>query len=196
MATRSNWTALTTPGAMATPLRPDRLVTRLARERRWQALGTLVVALLATAGCAGINPYATTPPSAPTDPAPVSVPEMAPDNAPQAAPPTPESVPDQAVTPVAPRPGPAAAHLLAEATSLSARREFDLAAAQIERALRIERDNPWLYLALADIRLAQGDAGQAAVLTRRARSLSRGDPAVLGEAEALALRNPQPGAGP
>lgn len=93
-------------------------------------------------------------------------------------------------TPVAPQPAGAAAHLLAEAQRLSALREFDRASAQVERALRIEPSSPWLYLALADIRLAQRDTAQASVLVAKARSLSRGDPQVLSEADALNLRNP------
>ncbi len=94
------------------------------------------------------------------------------------------------VVPVVPKPTGPAAHLLADAQRLSARREFDRASAQIERALRIERDNPWLYLALADIRLAQRDPEQAQNFVERARALSRGDPNVLNQARALSLRNP------
>lgn len=155
-----------------------------------------IAVALVLGGCAGIDPYAhseqapRTPPSSGTViPTPDSSGELS-------GPDEPAVQPEVAPAPSAPRPGPAAAHLLAEAQTLSARRDFDRAAAQVERALRIERDNPWLYLALADIRLAQGDNGQAAALTRRARSLSRGDPAVLNEVDALNLRNPDPGVGP
>ncbi|MEO1575924.1 MAG: tetratricopeptide repeat protein [Pseudomonadota bacterium] len=156
-----------------------------------------VLAALVLGGCAGIDPYARPTPAPGTPPPAVGTEVPAPADAGEpGASSAPDVQPDVAPPPSAPRPGPAAAHLLAEAQALSARRDFDRAAAQVERALRIERDNPWLYLALADIRLAQGENGQAAALTRRARSLSRGDPAVLGEVDALNLRNPDPGVGP
>lgn len=149
----------------------------------WLAL----VAVLLLSGCAGLDPYTTEPveTSTPGVPDPASRPPGTPLPAPGE--PAVGSVP---APPVAPRPTGPAAHLLADAQRLSARREFDRASAQIERALRIERDNPWLYLALADIRLAQRDPEQAQIFVERARSLSRGDPNVLQQARALSLRNP------
>jgi tetratricopeptide (TPR) repeat protein len=146
--------------------------------------------------CAGLDPYRTPPAQdrPVTNPSGSTLPEPGGSEVtPLPEPGTPEvAVPP----PSAPKPGPAAAHLLYEAQQLSARREFDRAAAQIERALRIERNNPWLYLALADVRLAQDDARQAAILVGKARSLSQGDPQVLREAEALRLRNPEVSSAP
>lgn len=154
-----------------------------------KALTLLAAALLSA--CAGINPYKSetasgspvvvvpVPPPGEAEPS-LTGPGTAPDEPGVVVPPAPS----------VPQPGPAAAHLLAQAQALSARRDFDAAAAQIERALRIERNNPWVYLALADVRLAQGETSQAATLTRKARSLSRGDPDVLREVDALSLRNP------
>lgn len=46
----------------------------------------------------------------------------------------------------------------------------------MERALRIEPDNPLVWLELAKIRLAGGDSAQAENLARRALSLSSGAP--------------------
>jgi len=156
-----------------------------------QLRGAVTIAALAVLhACAGLDPYRPPATGSPAGEGPV-VPAQK-----QGEVTAPSSVP--AVTqpaPVAPKPSGPAAHLLSEAQRLSARREFDRASAQVERALRIEPSNPWLYLALADIRLAQRDTGQAAVLVQKARSLSRGDPQLLREAEALRLRNPAP-AGP
>ncbi|MEM6640307.1 MAG: tetratricopeptide repeat protein [Pseudomonadota bacterium] len=150
-------------------------------------LGLALVFLFGGSACTNITPYET-----PSEPGIVTVPELAPPrDASGTGEPDPADVPS--APPVAAKPGPAAAHLVQQAQRLSARRDFAAAAAQLERALRIERDNPWIYLALADVRLAQGDAEQAAALTRRARGLSRGDPEVLSQADALALRDPRPG---
>ncbi|MFK7887067.1 MAG: tetratricopeptide repeat protein [Gammaproteobacteria bacterium] len=156
----------------------------------------LILALLPLLGaCAGLDPYRTPPASGSNRPVPQvpSSPAATGETPSTPLPGEPNVVPPP---PSAPKPGPAAAHLLAEAQQLSARRDFDRAAAQIERALRIERNNPWLYLALADVRLAQDDARQASILVGKARSLSQGDPQVLREAEALTLRNPQASGAP
>ncbi len=152
----------------------------------------LCCALVLT-GCAGLDPYAR-PAGQSGQPGTVVGPDAPP--APGDAPPdtSTSAIPEPAVpdaAPSAPLPGPAAAHLLTQARALVQQGELDRAAAQVERALRIERSSPWLYLALADIRVAQGDTTQAAALGRRARALSQGDPAVLDAVMAL----PQPGAG-
>lgn len=75
--------------------------------------------------------------------------------------------------PALPEPPPAApsnavASLLDQARGARARGDFDAAAASIERALRLERRNPVLYLELARIRSAQGDYGQAESLAQKA----------------------------
>ena len=154
---------------------------------RQTAAALIAASLLVLAGCAGLGPYASSSGQGPGA-GPTEVTGEPGSRAPQAA-----SSSDPAQLPgSAPQPAGAAAYLLGEAQRLSALRQFDQASAQLERALRIEPSNPWLYLALADVRLAQRDPQQAAVLVRRARSLSRGDPAVLADADALSLRNPRP----
>ncbi len=48
----------------------------------------------------------------------------------------------------------------------------EAAGASLERALRIEPRNPWLWLALAQVRLAQGQYAQAITLARKSNSFA------------------------
>ena len=82
----------------------------------------------------------------------------------------------------------AAAFLVEEARALAQAGDYERAAAQIERALRIEPANPWLYLELAQVRLQSGDASQGARLLERARSLAGGDARIAQRASELAER--------
>jgi len=50
-----------------------------------------------------------------------------------------------------------------------------LAAATIERALRIEPDNPLLWIELGRVRMGEGNAGQADGMGRKALALATGD---------------------
>ena len=55
------------------------------------------------------------------------------------------------------------------------RGDFALAQANIERALRIEPRNPYLWLELGEIRLAQNDPQQASATARKAMSVAGPD---------------------
>jgi predicted Zn-dependent protease len=59
-----------------------------------------------------------------------------------------------------------------------------LAAATIERALRIEPDNPLLWIELGQIRMGEGNPAQADSMGRKALALAIGD----GQAQASAWR--------
>jgi len=59
----------------------------------------------------------------------------------------------------------------AETDTASGQREA--AGASLERALRIEPRNPWLWLELAQVRLAQGQYAQAITLARKSNSFAR-----------------------
>jgi predicted Zn-dependent protease len=48
----------------------------------------------------------------------------------------------------------------------------EAAGASLERALRIEPRNPWLWLELAQVRLAQGEYAQAITLARKSNSFA------------------------
>lgn len=62
----------------------------------------------------------------------------------------------------------------AELDSKAGRREA--AGASLERALRIEPRNPWLWLQLAQVRLAEGQYAQAITLARKSNSFAGRQP--------------------
>ena len=120
---------------------------------------------------------------------------------PESAPPAPSSgtaqPPSPAAPPAQPTPGapsrPAAKqyHLGAASSALVAQAhkqmgggDFGLAAATIERAMRIEPDNPLLWIELGRVRYTAGDYSQADSMGRKALALATGDP----QAQASAWR--------
>jgi Flp pilus assembly protein TadD len=70
---------------------------------------------------------------------------------------------------------PASKALVAQAQTQMNSGNNALAAATIERALRIESDNPLLWLELAKIRRNEGNAAQAENLARKALAMATGD---------------------
>lgn len=73
-----------------------------------------------------------------------------------------------------------------------------LAAATLERALRIEPDHPQLWLELAKVRLEEGNAAQAENLARKALAMAVGDGAtqaaawrVIAQSYRVRGRNPE-----
>ena len=67
--------------------------------------------------------------------------------------------------------------LLEKSRTQAAAGQYPLAAASIERALRIEPGNPYLWLELAQIHLAEGNVRQAETHARKALSLVGDDEA-------------------
>ncbi len=141
---------------------------------------------LALSACTLPNPYS--PPSRPaTVPPPTS---------PGSTPSLPARAPGEAarepVTAPAPAPpparnytlSPASQALVSQARTQAAAGDHTLASSTIERALRIEPDNPLLWIELSRIRLAEGNYAQAESLGRKAVSLATGD----ARAEATAWR--------
>ena len=59
--------------------------------------------------------------------------------------------------------------------------QHEAAGASLERALRIEPRNPWLWLELAQVRLAQGQYAQAITLARKSNSFAGRQPRVQSE---------------
>jgi hypothetical protein len=102
------------------------------------------------------------------------------------APPTQQAPPEQPSRPAQKqfRLGPAATALVAQAHTRANGGNYGLAAATIERALRIEPDNPLLWIELGQVRLGEGDAAQADGMDRKALALARGD----SQAQATAWR--------
>ncbi|MET0985606.1 MAG: tetratricopeptide repeat protein [Steroidobacteraceae bacterium] len=152
------------------------------------AVRLCALAVVCTA-CAVPEPYR--PPAPAPGPSPGSAPTVPP--SPPATQPTPpppvvESRPlPEPSAPVVREPvlGPAAKSLVAQAQSQLAARNYPVASASIERALRIEPENPLLWLELAKVRQAEGNYSQAENLARRA--LSRSTQAPKAQATAWSL---------
>ncbi|HEY6484285.1 MAG TPA: hypothetical protein VIY54_12245 [Steroidobacteraceae bacterium] len=81
--------------------------------------------------------------------------------------------------------GPAATALVTQAHKQANSGDFGLAAATIERAMRIEPQNPLLWIELGRVRLSSGDYGQANGMAHKALAMATGDP--LAQASAYRL---------
>ncbi len=142
--------------------------------------------LLMLAGCAGVKQ-----PPAPTMGTTAAPPvEQAPQPAeaqPQAAvvEPTPQSAAEGSIAELGPRPAAsdnrAVIALLDRARTDSTAGQRETAEASLERALRIEPRNPWLWHELAQLRLAQGQYAQAITLARKSNSFAGGKRRVQAE---------------
>jgi predicted Zn-dependent protease len=90
--------------------------------------------------------------------------------------PTPEAIPEPEPTPAPvikePSLTSASRALVTQAQSQVAAKNFPVAAASIERALRIEPDNPLLWIELGKVRQAEGNYVQAENMARKALSMS------------------------
>ncbi len=123
-------------------------------------------------------------------PLPPGAPGPSPSGTAQPAPPTPEQPsPAPPERPAAPAPrqfhlGPAASALVTQAHTQSGGGDYGQAAATLERALRIEPDNPLLWIELGRVRLGENNAAQADAMGRKALALATGD----GAAQAAAWR--------
>ena len=71
---------------------------------------------------------------------------------------------------------PATASLVAQAHKQEAAAAYEPAAATIERALRIEPENPLLWIELGQVRLSENNAAQANGMGHKALALATGDP--------------------
>jgi len=129
-----------------------------------------VKAAVAAVGCGALLsgcPSLRSPP-----PFPQNAPAQEPGTAqPPAAAPTPPARPARQF-----RLGPAASSLVAQAHKQSASGDYGLAAATVERAMRIEPDNPLLWIELGRVRLTAGDNRQAESMGRKALTMATGDP--------------------
>lgn len=140
---------------------------------------TLLLALmLVVSACKAPNPY--TPPSQP-QPVPGRGPTLPPEQEPQTPVetwPVPEPLPEPS-TPPPEREyqlGSASRSLVNQAHAQMEGGNFVVAAGSIERALRIEPNNPLLWIELGKVRQAEGNYAQAENLGLKALSLATGDP--------------------
>jgi len=95
--------------------------------------------------------------------------------------------PPPAEHPAAPPPrqfhlGAAASALVAQAHRQSDGGDYGQAAATLERALRIEPDNPLLWIELGRVRMGENNPAQADAMGRKALSLATGDPSAQASA--------------
>ena len=72
--------------------------------------------------------------------------------------------------------GPASGALVAQAHTQAGGGDYGQAAATLERALRIEPDNPLVWIELGRVHLAANDAVQADAMGHKALALATGDP--------------------
>jgi Tfp pilus assembly protein PilF len=129
--------------------------------RRLFAVG---LTLLAVSACTVPQPYQ--PPSPPPEP----VSETPPVETQPGSPPSTVEEPQPLPPPVVREPtlGPAARALVGQAQTQLASKNYAVAAGSIERALRIEPNNPLLWIELAKIRQAEGNHVQAENMARKA----------------------------
>lgn len=140
---------------------------------------TLAAIVLMT-GCAALPPLL--PPSAPASPRPTtpSQPELPmpipPPESPLPPPPEPLVLPPvESPAVMVPSQNSAVVALLRKSESQSAAGQLDAASASLERALRIESRNPFLWQKLARVRLEQKDYLQAENLAAKSNSLTGKD---------------------
>jgi tetratricopeptide (TPR) repeat protein len=78
--------------------------------------------------------------------------------------------------------GTAANALVAQAHAQAGAGEYAAAGATLERALRIEPDNPLLWVELGRVQLGEGNGAQADGMGRKALALALGDPSAQASA--------------
>lgn len=108
--------------------------------------------------------------------------ERIPPSQPPTPTPPPETQPPQPPAPVQPPPkkfrlSTASSALVTQARTQAKSGDSVAAAATLERALRIEPDNPLLWIELGRLRLNENNAPQADNMGRKALALATGDPA-------------------
>ncbi len=137
----------------------------------------LSAAALLLSGCPAPAPRPSPPPSpAPSPPATGAAPAIPPPGAPTPRPPPP---------PRENHLSPATRSLVAQARTLSAHGDFDGASSTLERALRIEPNNPLLWIELGRLRLTENDPHQAVGCGHKALALASGDPVTQRQAGRL-----------
>jgi hypothetical protein len=134
------------------------------------AIRSLILSVVATlSACTVPRPYE--PPPAP---APAPAPGGTPAETQPAPPPPPIEEPQPLPPPVIREPtlGAASRALVSQAQTQVASKNYAVAASSIERALRIEPDNPLLWIELGKVRQAEGNYQQAENMGRKAASMA------------------------
>jgi tetratricopeptide (TPR) repeat protein len=143
----------------------------VGRAKNLLGAGTLTAASLLLSGCPSPGPR----PEAPSAPAPVTAPAPAAPAAPSLPPPPPR---ENHLSPATPS-------LVTQAHTLVSHGDLDGASSTLDRALRIEPNNPLLWIELGRLRMAENDAHQAEGCGRKALRLASGDRATQARAGRL-----------
>jgi tetratricopeptide (TPR) repeat protein len=125
-------------------------------------------------GCSLFASRSTIPGTPSPGPSPSAPPAA---SSPLPTPPTPTTPSQHAPSP--PRENslsPATRSLVTQAKTLMSHGDFDGASSTLDRALRIEPNNPLLWIERGRLRLAESDAHQAEGCGRKALALASGDP--------------------
>jgi Flp pilus assembly protein TadD len=75
--------------------------------------------------------------------------------------------------------------LLAQSRARRAAGDYAEASAALERALRIDPNNPILWIELGEVHLQAGNTAQAEMMARKALTLTAGDRSAESQAERL-----------
>jgi tetratricopeptide (TPR) repeat protein len=136
-----------------------------------KSLVSIALLALGAAGCTVFEPYETREPPPQSR---VAVPDRQPEPPEAEIPPREENA--------------ASAVLLERSRDERAAGSYAEAAASIERALRIDPNNPLLWIELAEIKAAEGDDDQAEMMARKALTLAGPDRSIVARAERLVDR--------
>jgi hypothetical protein len=124
-------------------------------------------------------------PQAPSAPTQVPAPPPAAPSEPSHPPPPAAPVPPPAPPPRENHLSPATRSLVTQAHTLASHGDLDGASSTLDRALRIEPNNPLLWIELGRLRLTENDAHQAEGCARKALRLASGDRATQAQAGRL-----------
>jgi predicted Zn-dependent protease len=136
-------------------------------KQRYRKRLLLLAASALLAACAVPSPYerSTPPPEQPSETPPAETQPGEPPSTVEQPQPLPPAVREPTL-------GAASRALVSQAQTQMATKNYPVAASSIERALRIEPDNPLLWIELGKIRLAEGNYVQAENMGRKAVSMA------------------------
>lgn len=134
------------------------------------AVSGLLAAALWLGGCHGSEPRPSLPASSPVPIQPVPAASQ-----PLLPPPVPEPPPRPLAPPRENHLSPATQSLVTQSRTLAQHGDLDGASSTLDRALRIEPNNPLLWIELGRLRLTENDAHQSEVCARKALALASGD---------------------
>jgi tetratricopeptide (TPR) repeat protein len=127
-----------------------------------------IIAVLLMAGCATSRMPAAPSASSPSETPPAQSAPVQPSPQPAPYPPAPPPARENRLSP-------ATSSLVTQARAQAARGDLPAASATLDRALRIEPNNPLLWIELGKLRLVESDAHQAEICGRKALALASGD---------------------